>query len=189
MKSQYLSESNRYESQLISLAKSGLTWIVRCTDEAMEPAYEGFETNAAAQKRAAVMREHTGDSHDVIQLTCDEDGDWQTTYAPVSPSDTITVFSEVSIVRAYDGVGRWKRGEVNVSPSESWSSLSDMESSWGLVPLAEALTSAEFIAAGIEDLRGMVQSEPEHLYASLESGAVRYHGVVETEVPASFFGR
>ena len=104
----------------------------------------------------------------------------------------MTIYTEFTIKPADSGFGMWQRGEKTVGPQTSYAYLSDLIMDGELIDLETALAYEDFIAAGIEDIRGRIYNEPERIYAVLgEEGdgspCVLYYGVDEDEVPEDFF--
>lgn len=88
-------------------------------------------------------------------------------------------YVEVSLVPAHSGFGEWSR---HGSPSEPWDDIDDL--------LAESeprrvvrLGSLEAIDAGVQDIRGLIQEEPTHVYAVQDdAGDWHYFGINEITV-------
>jgi hypothetical protein len=86
----------------------------------------------------------------------------------------------------------WERGEVHTSPENSFAFAGDLiqaiyNSSDSVLPLGEALTDDEFIALGVEDIRGKIYNQPSKIFARIYRDTLTYFGIVESEVPASFY--
>ena len=104
----------------------------------------------------------------------------------------MTIYTEFTIKPADSGFGMWQRGEKPIGPETSYADLYDLVMAGGLVSLETALEDDDFIAAGIEDIRGRIYNEPAYIYCVIgEEGdgspCVRYFGVEEDEVPEDFF--
>ena len=104
----------------------------------------------------------------------------------------MTIYTEFTIKPADSGFGMWQRGEKPIGPETSYADLYDLVMAGGLVSLETALEDDDFIAAGIEDIRGRIYNEPGLIYAKLYvegdgSPRVRYYGIEEDEVPEDFF--
>jgi hypothetical protein len=82
---QYLSTENTYQRQLLKFAKGSYTCIVACTEESMEPCYEGFWFKSDAIDRAKELEATTGFSYSVYRLFRREEspGDWMCDYEDV----------------------------------------------------------------------------------------------------------
>ena len=101
------------------------------------------------------------------------------------------VYTEATITPHHAGFGMYQRGELQVGSETSFAVLSDLERAGDITPLADALRDPEFQAAGIQDIRGLIYNQPQHLYAKLQDGyegkEVSYYGVEATEVDENFF--
>lgn len=97
-----------------------------------------------------------------------------------------TKYMECVITKHHAGFGMYEAGEAN---GEAWDHLSDLRAEMmrnlsNCKPLAEALKDAEFIAAGVEDIRGKCYRQPKHIFANLEANPhtgeneVSYYGIV-----------
>ena len=75
MKTQYLSNRNIYQRQLIALARRGERYVVACADDAQEPHYEGYRTFDVCRSRANQLQAETNFTHHVYKLERDSDGD------------------------------------------------------------------------------------------------------------------
>lgn len=115
------------------------------------------------------------------------------TERPIQPHllGTMKVYTLCNIVPASGGFGLWERGEVQVSPGNSYADECQLEIDGNLVWIGHAIEDEEFIAAGVVDISGLVINEPEIVYACLTTNAgkptVSYYGMVETIVPSNFF--
>lgn len=76
----YLNTANPFQRRLIILAGDGRPFIVECTDESMEPHYEGHADVETAHARAAHLTSSTGFSHGTFKIEVDGDGDFWTDY-------------------------------------------------------------------------------------------------------------
>ena len=85
----------------------------------------------------------------------------------------------------------WERGEKQVGKQTSYADLNDLIIDGEYTDLETALADADFIAAGIQDIRGSIGNEPGMIYCVLGdnygSPCVRYFGVDEDEVEEDFF--
>ena len=104
----------------------------------------------------------------------------------------MTIYTAFNINPAPSGFGMWQRSEKPISPLISYAYLSDLVLDGELTDLETALADKDFIAAGVEDIRGRIYNEPDHIYAVLDiegdgSPRVRYFGVDEDEVAEDFF--
>ncbi|MBI4001580.1 MAG: hypothetical protein HY348_07335 [Nitrospira defluvii] len=106
----------------------------------------------------------------------------------------IEAYYEISIEPHHAGFGMYQPGEHNYAPQYAWADLSDLEQemadggSNALLPLDEALHDADFIGAGIDDIRGKIYGgDPLKIYAALRAGEIRYCGVERAEVPADYW--
>jgi hypothetical protein len=81
--SQFLSDTNTYQRQLITFGNDGLVYVVACTDENSEPEYEGFATAESAIKRCDQVSGDTLLPHAVYHLRQDEDECWICDYQDI----------------------------------------------------------------------------------------------------------
>ena len=104
----------------------------------------------------------------------------------------MTIYTEVSIKESDSGFGMYQRGELQIGIETSYAFESDLiqaiaENSNSALPIEEALTNDEFIAAGVEDIRGLIYNEPSEIYAILNDERLDYIGIEHTEVADNFF--
>lgn len=102
------------------------------------------------------------------------------------------IYTHVLISPHHAGFGMFERGEIQSGPENSWAFRSDLiHAASGNVDSVEriedALNDPEFIALGVEDIRGRIYNEPGAVYACIEDGELRYFGVEESEVEENFF--
>jgi hypothetical protein len=105
----------------------------------------------------------------------------------------ITIYTQVLISPHHAGFGMYQAGEVHFSPESSYAVKSDLlraigENSDAVLPIAEAITSEEFLALGVEDIRGKIYNQPSGVFAQISDGEVGYFGIDEREVADDFFG-
>ena len=110
------------------------------------------------------------------------------------PKHNMTIYTEVQIKPASSGFGLYERGELQASAENSYAFRDDLiqavsNSGIDFLPLDQALRCEDFQAAGIADIRGLVQNQPRYIFARLENDSVSYLGIEETEVDADFFTR
>jgi hypothetical protein len=105
----------------------------------------------------------------------------------------MNVFTLVDIMPHHSGFGMWQRGEVQVSPDNSWAYFGDLlnevkQNSYLCKSIEEALTDEEFIAKGIIDIRGKIYNQPDNIHAVIDDyGALSYFGIAETIVSDKFY--
>lgn len=104
----------------------------------------------------------------------------------------MTIYTACNIKPADSGFGMWQRGEKQTGRETSYADLYDLVMAGSLTDLDDALANEDFIAAGIEDIRGRIENEPDRIYVVLGeecdgSPCVHYCGVEEDEVPEDFF--
>jgi hypothetical protein len=102
------------------------------------------------------------------------------------------IYTEVSIRPHHSGFGMFQTGELQVSPQASWADYGDLrfeicQNSEAMLELSEALDDPEFQEAGVEDISGRIQNQPDHLFARINDGTINYFGIVESEVPDNFY--
>lgn len=108
---------------------------------------------------------------------------------------SVQAYYEIGISRHHAGFGMYELGEHNYSSDSAWAELSDLEQAMidgacgQLVPLAEALTDTDFLAAGVEDIRGKIYGgDPAYIYAiHLEDGEIAYSGISVAEVESNYW--
>ena len=102
------------------------------------------------------------------------------------------VYTEVSITPHSSGFGMFQRGELQVSPQNSYAHFDDLisaynNSSYAVASINLALNDPEFIAKGIVDVRGHIYDEPSNIYAVINDyGNLGYFGVVESDIAEDF---
>lgn len=104
------------------------------------------------------------------------------------------IYTEVTIALHHAGFGMYQRGEVQSGPETSYAFESDLleiiaQNSEEVLPIEEAITSADFIALGVEDIRGKIYNQPSKVFARIDRGELSYFGIVENEVADDFFGK
>lgn len=106
----------------------------------------------------------------------------------------MTIYTEVVITPHHSGFGMFERGEVQSSPDNSYAFDSDLlqvagENSDSVLPIDEAIADADFIALGVQDIRGKIYNQPDQVFARIDRGELSYFGIVANEVPEDFFGQ
>jgi len=104
----------------------------------------------------------------------------------------MNIYTEVTIVPHHAGFGMYQRGEVQSGPETSYAFEADLleiiaQNSEEVLPIEEAITSADFIAMGVEDIRGKIYNQPSKVFARIARGELSYFGIVENEVADDFF--
>lgn len=105
-------------------------------------------------------------------------------------NDTVVAYREICISHHHAGFGMYQLGEAN---GEAWAYLSDLEKEMDhnldcMLPLEEALQDDEFVAAGIEDIRGKIYGgDPTYIYANLSDGAITYYGIEEQAIAKDYW--
>lgn len=104
------------------------------------------------------------------------------------------IYTEVAIVPHHAGFGMYQSGEVQSGPETSFAFVSDLlevvaQNSEEVLPIEDAIAHADFIAAGIEDIRGKIYNQPAKVFARIDRGELSYFGIVESEVADDFFGK
>ncbi len=100
-----------------------------------------------------------------------------------------TAYYEIGICRHHAGFGMYELGQHHYSTSAAWADLMDLEQAMRdgargeLLPIDEALADADFLAAGIEDIRGKIYGgNPDYIYAILsDDGEIAYTGVTSVD--------
>lgn len=103
------------------------------------------------------------------------------------------VYTAVQITPHHSGFGMFQRGELQVSPQNSWAYFDNLISefninSYAVASINLALNDPEFIEKGITDVRGHIHNEPSNIYAVIDDyGTLGYFGVVESDVGEDFY--
>jgi hypothetical protein len=102
------------------------------------------------------------------------------------------IYTEVYIRPADSGFGMYQTGELQISPQTSWADFGDLtfeiaQNSDAVLELSEALEDPEFQAAGVEDISGRINNQPDTLFARISDGNLNYFGIVESEVADDFY--
>ena len=110
----------------------------------------------------------------------------------MSKQKTMTIYTECNIDPASAGFGMWQRGELQISSETSFANDCDLimviaENCDAVEDIEEALKDDDFIAAGVEDIRGKIYNEPGRILVILDNGELRYIGIEESEVEKDFF--
>ena len=116
----------------------------------------------------------------------------ETTARTGGRQDKMTIYTSCSITPAASGFGRWERGEKQTGRETSYADLYDLVMAGELIDLETALADDDFIAAGVEDIRGRIENEPGMIYCVIDEEGygypcVLYCGVEEDEVDEDFF--
>jgi|LakMenEpi03Aug12_release.lakeMendotaPanAssembly.Ray.scaffolds.fasta_scaffold59545_7 hypothetical protein len=102
------------------------------------------------------------------------------------------IYTEVYITPHHSGFGMYQTGELQISPQTSWADFGDLtfeiaQNSDAVLELSEALEDPEFQAAGVEDISGRINNQPDTLFARISDGNLNYFGIVESEVADDFY--
>lgn len=103
------------------------------------------------------------------------------------------VYTLVQIDPHHAGFGMYQRGELQVSPQNSYAYHDDLISecvnnSCTVASIDLALGDSEFIEKGVTDIRGHIYNEPSNIYAVIDDyGSLGYFGVVESDVGEDFY--
>jgi hypothetical protein len=92
------------------------------------------------------------------------------------------MFYETTITAQASGFGMYQANEYN---GEGWESLADLEAamSEGMDgPVVELTDDTDLTGIdGVEDIRGRIHRQPEHVYAAVQGDEVTYHGITWRE--------
>ena len=103
------------------------------------------------------------------------------------------VYTPVLIVPHHSGFGMFQKGELQVSPTNSYQFFSDLieeieSNNYSCLPIVEALQSSEFTEKNIVDIRGKVYDSPSNIYAVIDDYSnLSYFAVVESDVDDNFY--
>ena len=104
----------------------------------------------------------------------------------------VEAFREITISGHHAGFGMYQLGEAN---GDAWASVSDLiqeiaDSGITFLPLEEALSDHDFIAAGVKNICGKIYGgDPDSIFATLDEtpdgqAEVNYFGIIEIKVDA-----
>ena len=106
----------------------------------------------------------------------------------------MNIYTEVVITPHHAGFNMYQAGEIQSGPETSFAFESDLleiiaNNSEEVLPIEEAVASADFLALGVEDIRGKIYNQPSKVFARIDRGELSYFGIEENEAAEDFFAR